>query len=781
MLDTLSIIAVRVEFEPDNIRNTSGDGTFEFGESTAYNIGPTPHDRIYFERHLDYARNHFLKASDSLLYIRYRVFPEINDAVLRLSSRMDRYSPANADREEKSDSLMAFVRDVFRLLEQDADFNTYYQSDIARNSPSYRTVLAIFHAGATSLTDGAVTGDSDSPSDISSSFVSQRDFVNHSDIISNSNHLGIEKVMIFPERATQDMAEFVSANVERIEFGISGIIVHQIYRALGLPVLYNTEQGTTVAGRFSPLDFGGYINEISLGVVPIMPGAWERYFLGWITNLRQLETFGEPVFLSRGDILKIPYSSNEFFLVEFREKAPMSRVDVFTRDRGVVSATITDSTFLQNHRTGDIEGIITGVDNYDFLNPATGLVIWYVNDRIIRNGIGENRVNVGENGVYGVRVFEADLDFSIGYEGFADAFGRAVFDYGSQSDMLRVGESVRLSGFEDMQIPYSVFFRSVGENGAEIVVENTLFSYVSKPQNYDSLVFFPKHFDTIANVGTYNLQAFREDSNTIKIVNLEDETAGYIELENGVRQFAFLHSLNSRDPAVAVLDTEGNLALYSLMGNRIPVNGVINEKIKYFVVGYKDNKSVIMTVGENSSFDIRRADFSPIKTIRQFYRISRQESNFPIYIPTTDSIGFSQTNMFSSYNDSVVVRVNLSNYIDGIAGIEGVFSASGNDSLIFKDGVHFFLHPNPVRKFMGEVQAHFYSSYSASEISEAEIEIYTFSGRLVKRIENISPVRGWNRVDINIDTVAEDAYIVVLKLKIGGREVVRRFRLAITG
>ena len=67
----LNLIAVMVEFQPDTNRLTSGTGIFGSDgfdglpyltrEEETF-IDPLPHNRIYFETHLEFAKNYFLKS-----------------------------------------------------------------------------------------------------------------------------------------------------------------------------------------------------------------------------------------------------------------------------------------------------------------------------------------------------------------------------------------------------------------------------------------------------------------------------------------------------------------------------------------------------------------------------------------------------------------------------------------------------------------------------------------------------------------------------------------------
>src|SRR5690606_7787615 len=64
--DTLKILAVMVNFQQDRDQTTFGNGKFgsiyseDYGNSI---IDPLPHDRNYFEAHLEFVKNYFNKVS----------------------------------------------------------------------------------------------------------------------------------------------------------------------------------------------------------------------------------------------------------------------------------------------------------------------------------------------------------------------------------------------------------------------------------------------------------------------------------------------------------------------------------------------------------------------------------------------------------------------------------------------------------------------------------------------------------------------------------------------
>ena len=86
--DTLRILAIRVEFQPDNSQTTTGDGRFDLSQGTdPFQIDPPPHSRSYFQDHLEFARNYFLKISRGDLLIVGDVSPSEESAAFEPGCR----------------------------------------------------------------------------------------------------------------------------------------------------------------------------------------------------------------------------------------------------------------------------------------------------------------------------------------------------------------------------------------------------------------------------------------------------------------------------------------------------------------------------------------------------------------------------------------------------------------------------------------------------------------------------------------------------------------------
>lgn len=84
------VVALRVEFQPDTTRFSTGDGTFagDLYEGLAPLIDPLPHDAAYFEAHLAFLEDYVARVSDGQTVVRTHLIPD----VVRLPRPIDRKS-----------------------------------------------------------------------------------------------------------------------------------------------------------------------------------------------------------------------------------------------------------------------------------------------------------------------------------------------------------------------------------------------------------------------------------------------------------------------------------------------------------------------------------------------------------------------------------------------------------------------------------------------------------------------------------------------------------------
>ena len=106
-----------------------------------------------------------------------------------------------------------------------------------------------------------------------------------------------------------------------------GTICHEFSHCLGLPDLYNTEEGTSVLGRYDLMDQGNYNGN---SWCPVGYSSYERYACGWLSPLTvdELEQVGLLLPLHRSPdvrICRISPEANDYYLIEYREQASWDR------------------------------------------------------------------------------------------------------------------------------------------------------------------------------------------------------------------------------------------------------------------------------------------------------------------------------------------------------------------------------------------------------------------------------------------------------------------------
>lgn len=431
----LKIIAVMVEFEPDQNRFTSGNGTFEQGsipylENPGTNVDALPHNQQYFEAHLTFVKNYFEKNSNGQLTIDFQVLP----SVYRLNKKMENYSPIGQNPDLFP--LADFAKDVWEQVGSDPNLQL--------ESNSGDTIaFVIFHAGIGRDVELTGTTLDKTPQDIPSVYLSKQAFQNLFDDPSFSGfeldggNLIVDHTLIVPRTLSRSGVDF-SGNRFVLPLSINGLLTAQIGRRIGLPNLFNTETGKSGIGRFGLMDGAGIF--AYNGLFPPEMSAWEKIYLGWQVPFKIHYDHSDPIQLpasslrGKHSIAKIPLTNSEYFLVENRHRDPDNSGVTLTIQRpdgSITQQTFTnnDSDFVTQAAGFDqwIEpGVIIDVSNYDFALPGGlsieglnqrelngGILIWHIDETVIRNQI--NTIGINSNpDRKGVELKEADGAQDIG-------------------------------------------------------------------------------------------------------------------------------------------------------------------------------------------------------------------------------------------------------------------------------------------------------------------------------------------------------------------------------
>ncbi|MFU8861038.1 MAG: hypothetical protein ACNA8K_11510 [Cyclonatronaceae bacterium] len=450
------IVAVMVEFEPDDNRFTTGDGTFflDYLDSPDIIIDPLPHNRGYFEAHLEFVRNYFETVSAGALEITYEVLPEI----IRLDNEMKEYAPLGEDNSEN-----------FRLANLYTDTWTAVRVQLNPDFSGYdpdRTAFVIFHAGAGRDIELTGTTLDKTPQDIPSVYL---DLEALSRLLGDSGFQGvtmgggfrITNSAILPQTQSRP-GEDVTGSPFVVQLSINGILTGTIGSFLGLPDLFNTITGASGIGRFGLMDGEAFF---SLGgLFPPEPSAWEKIYMGWAepvdVDLNDTGIIELPAAVLRqpGSIARHRISSDEYFLVENRHRDPSENgIEITLRrpDGSFLTRTITNADSLESKVLNSISrperlqqilppGVITRVSNFDWALPGGltqdedenprllngGMLIWHIDEAVIRSKVTENRINANTDR-RGVRVVEADGAQDIGRRSltFTDYGRGSAFDF----------------------------------------------------------------------------------------------------------------------------------------------------------------------------------------------------------------------------------------------------------------------------------------------------------------------------------------------------------------
>lgn len=422
--DTLKVLALRVQFQKDNDRTTTGDGWFELTTPDSIMINPPPHDYNYFANQLKALKNYFEKVSKGKLILQisdnagnYFVFPQQPDSAWTLDKSMNYYNP-NTTEAQLDQGLAELFRDAIQIADVNSniDFSQY-------------DVFLVFHAGV----GWEFTQDFDTtPSDIPSVFLGLNDLKNNigggdSDymgIAVDNGKFFVTEGLILPETENQGGYEFGLLGTMTIMFG------HQ----LGLPNLFDTDTGRPGIGIFGLMDQGSGSYS---GLIPVEPCAWSKIFLGWAEPI--LATAGNdlPVACSLtanpNKIYKIPINAKEYFLIENRQRAVLkSRSVAFGYDEYGTKIEFNDDGEIALPANLTKLGVIVDIDEHDYGLPGSGILIWHIDENIIEQHYTDNRINVDMEH-RGVDLVEADGAQDIGY--FFNFFGITGFESGGAYDM----------------------------------------------------------------------------------------------------------------------------------------------------------------------------------------------------------------------------------------------------------------------------------------------------------------------------------------------------------
>ena len=402
--DTLRILAIRVDFQEDNNPLTTGNGKFILTPSDSVVLDPPPHDATYFEHQLLALANYYKTVSNGKLMLLADVYPKEPERTYTVSNEMSYYNPLQP--EELVDQRLAeLFQEGFQLADaaDPIDFSQYDN-------------FILFHAGVGA--DFALDFDP-TPQDIPSVFL---DFETLRRILGNDDptyegipvqdgRFFIKDGIILPETQSQ----------EGFEVGLLGTAAIMFGNQLGLPILFNPDNGRSGIGIFGLMDQG---SGNFFGLLPAEPCAWSKLFLGWETAVEVSNGVDLPIAapraVTRSRIYKIPISEREYFLLENRHRDLNNDGVAIGHDANGTRVEFRWDEQGQRILAEGPIGVITRVNEYDFGLPGSGILIWHIDENVILANLEENRVNANPER-RGVDLEEADGAQDIGQVyGFLD-------------------------------------------------------------------------------------------------------------------------------------------------------------------------------------------------------------------------------------------------------------------------------------------------------------------------------------------------------------------------
>lgn len=516
---TLNIVAIMVEFQPDEDRLTTGTGIFGptgadglpfLTRAEDVRIEPLPHNRSYFEAHLEFAKNYFERSSDAQLTINYQVLPDI----YRLPNEMSDYSPTGET--FTYEKLALLIQDAWQEVENGPDF------DNAGLNPE-NTAFVIFHAGVGRDIELTGTNLNITPFDIPSIYLGKDDLGVLLDLPGfdgfsvNDDNFRVTNSMIIPRTESRPGLD-IQDNEFVLPLSINGLLVASIASHLGLPDLFNTETGEPGIGRFGLMDGAGFF--AYNGLLPPEPSAWEKTYLGWQEPIEVNPISDTPIDLpaaslnSNNNIAKISLSPSEYFLVENRHRDPEGNgltLTIQTPQGDLIQQTFTnddeDFVFQQENYDKLLEaGVVIDASNFDFSLPGGldtgqdssdpqddrylngGMLIWHIDERVISQNLNSGSVNANP-ARRGIDLEEADGAQDIGFEIPGALNNNATF--GTAYDFWWAGND----------------YRVILETGSEISLYENRFGPDTTPNN-NSNSGSPSFFELFDFSGNLPISSF---------------------------------------------------------------------------------------------------------------------------------------------------------------------------------------------------------------------------------------------------------------------------------
>ena len=409
----LKIAFIRVSFENGDYPGFTGDGNFLLTPSDICNnyiIDAPPHDKNYFQSHINAVDNYFRVVSYDKFGIDIdssAIFPFPNNSSYKLNKPMNFYNQLGME-DVHEERIVGLLKDaVEKAFEVDQiNFENF-------------DLVAVIHPGLGQ--DFKLPFLDPTPEDIPSTFIDNQMIKNNLEKPLKVGNSTIDRGLILPESQNHPLMDpLIFNNLENpcdIQYSITGTWALMIGFAVGLPPLWNIDTGESGIGVFGLMDQG---SNNGRGMIPSPPNPWTRIYAGWETPLTltspQRSTLSN---LEKNSIAKIHLNDFEYFLIENRNNWFRYGVDIDSARLSVWERTKNYPNYINVlfDSTGIIKneyGVVTKVNNYNIGMPASGFLIWHIDETKILSNIESYNINADRT-AKGIDLEEADGAQDIGY------------------------------------------------------------------------------------------------------------------------------------------------------------------------------------------------------------------------------------------------------------------------------------------------------------------------------------------------------------------------------
>tara|TARA_B100000700_G_scaffold153367_1_gene170283 strand:- start:113 stop:2899 length:2787 start_codon:yes stop_codon:yes gene_type:complete len=409
----LKIAFLRVSFDAEDFPGFTGDGDFLLTPSDIcgkYIVDPPPHDRNYFSSHIVAVDNYFRTISHDKFGLDLNlssIFPLANESSYRLDKPMNYYNELGKDDEHEYRITLLLKDAIDKAYQMDQiDFNNF-------------DLVAIIHPGLGQ--DFKLPFLDPTPEDIPSTFIDKEMVAKHLNGPIMTGTASVEQGIILPESQNHPLMDSSIYDVLTepcdLQYSITGTWALMIGFAVGLPPMWNIESGRSGIGIFGLMDQG---SNNGRGITPAIPNPWTRIYAEW----EEPRIYKKPqkVFLSsaeKNSIAKIPINDTEYFLIENRNNWYREEVSIDSARLKVWELTGSYPNYINIlfDSTGIVKneyGVVTDIDNYSIGIPASGLLFWHIDEKIIFDKISSYQINA-EIELKGVDLEEADGAQDIGF------------------------------------------------------------------------------------------------------------------------------------------------------------------------------------------------------------------------------------------------------------------------------------------------------------------------------------------------------------------------------